>query len=338
MTNKLSYEELEKKIKYLERKSQLVDSLQNKVNSDKLFLQIMLDTMPNPVFYKDIQGNYQNCNDSFSKTILGISKEDIIGKSLFDLPSVIPSELAKLYHKKDQVLFDNPGTQVYEGKVKCSDGITRIFLFNKATVSDEFKNVLGIVGIMLDITELKENQIKLDEKNKELETLSYTDALTGLLNRRRFDELFIQRIRISKRYKYVLNFAIIDVDNFKLYNDNYGHYEGDNVLKVLSRTINQRLLRPDDYLFRLGGEEFGLLYHTSDEESSLQLIENIRSDVENLNIEHINNNDFNKVTISVGIAVVKNIIDDTKYIYEKADSLLYQAKKTGRNKVVGEVI
>jgi len=338
MTDKLSYEELEKKVEYLEKKSNLVDTLQNKVNSDKLFLQKMLDTMPNPVFYKDIYGIYQNCNDSFSKTILGITKEEIIGKSLFDLPSVIPPELAKLYHIKDQVLFDDPGTQVYEGKVKCADKRTRIFLFNKATVEDESNNILGIVGIMLDITELKENEIKLDEKNKELETLSYTDPLTGALNRRKFDELFVQRLKISMRYKYILNFAIIDVDNFKLYNDNYGHYEGDNVLKCISITINKRLLRPDDYLFRLGGEEFGLLYHTSDEESSLQLIEKIRADIENLNIEHLNNDDFNKVTISIGISVIQNISDDTKYIYEKVDSLLYQAKKTGRNKVVAELI
>ncbi|OUR72069.1 diguanylate cyclase [Arcobacter sp. 31_11_sub10_T18] len=338
MTDKLSYEELEKKVEYLEMKANLVDTLQNKVNSDKLFLQKMLDTMPNPVFYKDIHGVYQNCNDSFSKTILGIPKEEIIGKSLFDLPYVIPPELAKLYHIKDQVLFDNPGTQVYEGKVKCADVRTRTFLFNKATVVDESNKVLGIVGIMLDITELKENEIKLDEKNKELETLSYTDPLTGVLNRRKFDELFIERIKISMRYKYILNFAIIDVDNFKLYNDSYGHYEGDNVLRSISNTINQRLLRPDDYLFRLGGEEFGLLYHTSDEHSSLQLIEKIRADVENLNIEHLNNDKFNKVTISIGIAIVNNLIDDTKYIYEKADSLLYQAKKAGRNKVFGEVI
>jgi len=338
MTNKLSYEELEKKVKYLEKKSALVDTLQNKVNSDKLFLQKMLDTMTNPVFYKDINGIYQNCNDAFSKTILGIPKEDISGKSLFDLPSVIPNELAKLYHQKDKVLFNNPGTQTYEGKVLCADGVSRIFLFNKATVEDEQSSVLGIIGVMLDITLLKENELKLDEKNKELETLSYTDPLTGLLNRRKFDELFIQRIRISKRYKYILNFAIMDVDNFKLYNDNYGHYEGDNVLKRISSAINKRLLRPDDYLFRLGGEEFGLLYHTTDEESSLQLIENIRSDVENLDIEHIDNNDFSKVTISVGVAIVENIIDDTRNIYEKADSLLYQAKKTGRNKVVGELM
>ena len=146
MTKKLSYEELEKKVILLEKKSQLVDSLQNKINSNKVFLQKMLDTMPNPVFYKDIIGIYQNCNDAFSKTILGISKEDIIGKSLFDLPLVIPNELAKLYHKKDQVLFDKPGEQVYEGQVKCADGSTKIFLFNKATVEDEHAVSISIVG------------------------------------------------------------------------------------------------------------------------------------------------------------------------------------------------
>jgi len=338
MTKKLTYEELELKVKLLEKKSTLVDNLQKQVNSDKELLHVILDTMPNPVFYKDIEGIYQECNDSFSKTILGIPKEHILGKTLFDLPSVIPPELATLYHKKDQELFDNPGTQIYEGKVRCADGSWKTFQLHKATVKFNQKEVVGIVGVMLDVTEFRDNQTKLDNKNKELETMSYTDALTGLLNRRKFDELFIERLKISKRYEYKLNFAIIDVDNFKLYNDTYGHYEGDNVLRTISQTIQKRLLRPDDYLFRLGGEEFGLLYHTSTEMRALKMSDSIRKDIEELNIEHIKSDYKNRVTISIGLVVIENITMDTRFIYEKADSLLYQAKKAGRNKLMERVI
>jgi len=338
MKKKPTYEELEAKVALLEKKVLLVDTLENEINSNKQFLQILLDTIPNPVFYKDITGIYQNCNDAFSKTILGIPKEDIIGKTLFDLRDVIPHELAKGYHDKDISLYKTPGTQVYEGNVKCANGSMKSFIVYKATVENNLNEVIGIVGVMLDITEIKENQMKLDEKNKVLKNLSYMDSLTGILNRRKFDEVFPERIKISQRYKYILNFVIIDVDNFKLYNDTYGHYEGDNVLKMIADTISKRLLRPDDYLFRLGGEEFGLLYHSNDEISSLKFADNVRTDIENLNIEHVNNNGLNKVTISLGLTIIKNLSTSKKFIYESADALLYQAKKSGRNKLLSKVI
>ena len=338
MQKKLTYEELEAKIEYLEKKASLVENLQAEISSNKQFLQILLDTIPNPVFYKNKSGVYENCNDAFSKAILGIPKERIIGKSLFDLPNIIPEKLAKIYHAKDQTLYDNPGIQVYEGNVNCANNIVKTFLFYKATVKNDSNEVIGIVGVMSDITELKENQIKLDEKNRILKTLSYTDALTGILNRRKFDELFPERMKVSNRYNHILNFVIIDVDNFKSYNDTYGHSEGDNVLKVISNTIKKKLLRPDDYFFRLGGEEFGLLYHSNDEISALKFADNVRSDIEELNIEHINNNGFNKITISLGLIVIKNTKITTGFIYEQADKLLYQAKKSGRNKLLSKVI
>lgn len=338
MLEKISYEELEARNKYLEEKSRRIDALEQQINTNNQFLQILLDTIPNPVFYKDTNFIYQNCNDAFSKTILGISKEKIIGKSLFDLPNVIPKELASIYDEKDRELFNNPGTQFYEGNVNCAGNIEKSFFFYKATVENEYKKVIGIVGVMLDVTDIKRNQIKLDEKNKELKTLSYTDSLTQAYNRRKFDELFTSRLKISMRYNYILNFAIIDVDNFKLYNDTYGHYSGDNVLKMISKTIQKRLLREDDYLFRLGGEEFGLLYHSVDEVSALKFCDSIRTDIFNLNIEHSNNNNFNNITISMGLVTIKNITDDEKFLYEEADKLLYHAKRSGRNRVFNKVI
>lgn len=338
MLKKMSYEELEARNIYLEEKLKYIDILEKEINTNNHFLQILLDTIPNPVFYKDIDCVYQNCNDAFSKTVLGIPKERIIGKSLFELPDVIPTELANLYDEKDRELFNNPGTQFYEGNVNCAGNIHKSFFFYKATVENEYKKVIGIVGVMLDVTDMKLNQLKLDEKNRELKTLSYTDSLTQTYNRRKFDELFTSRLKISKRYKYILNFAIIDVDNFKLYNDSYGHYSGDNVLKIISQCIHKRLSREDDYLFRLGGEEFGLLYHSVDEVSALIFADKIRTDIVNLNIEHSNNHNLNHVTVSMGLITIKTATDDEKYLYEEADKLLYCAKRNGRNRVFNKVI
>lgn len=150
---KLTYEELEKKVVALEEQIQLVGQLESAIKNHKHFLDILFDTIPNPVFYKDTKGFYKRANNAFSKTILGLNKEDIIGRSLFSLPDVIPYELALLYEAKDNELFTNPGLQIYNGNVKCADGITRTFNFNKATVKNECDEVIGLVGVMLDITE-----------------------------------------------------------------------------------------------------------------------------------------------------------------------------------------
>jgi len=172
---KPSYEELEDKVDQLEKKLALVETIGAECFSNGLFLQTLLDTIPSPIFYKDKDGIYQNCNDAFSKMILGIPKEKIINKSLFDLPDLIPHELAKVYYEKDRHLFDNPGTQIYQGAVKCSDEEIRVFSFYKATVEDDESNVVGLVGVMLDVTELENKKTELSESNSQLESFSFTD-------------------------------------------------------------------------------------------------------------------------------------------------------------------
>lgn len=334
MQKKLTYEELEEKVKHLEKNVDIVHRIEKENFKNNQFLKILLDTIPSPIFYKDINFVYQNCNDAFSKMILGIPKEKIIKNSLFDLPEVIPPELAKIYHEQDQQLFENPGKQEYKSSVKCSDGVIRTFMFYKSTLENDTKEVIGIVGIMLDISVLEQHHLRLDEKNKHLKTLSSTDSLTGLFNRRKFDEVFPGSLRLAKRKNDILNFVMIDIDNFKLYNDTYGHSEGDNVLKLIADTLQARLLRPDDYVFRLGGEEFGLLFYSNDEISAFKLCDTIRSDVQNLKMKQINN----KITISLGLLTIKYQFENEKIIYEEADKLMYKAKASGKNRVISKLV
>jgi len=252
---------------------------------------------------------------------------------------LIPHELATVYYEKDKKLLDSPGTQVYRASVKCSDNIIRDFSFYKATVvENESKRVIGIVGVMLDITELERHKSELKEKNKLLENLSFTDSLTGLFNRRKFDIVFPEQLKLSKRHDYILNFAMIDVDNFKLYNDTYGHSKGDDALIAIADALLHSLLRPDDFVFRLGGEEFGLLFYSTDKYSALKFANTIRMVIQNLEIEHANNEKFNSVTISLGLITIEQHNDDQLILYEKADKCLYQAKKLGKNKVVSTTL
>lgn len=295
---------------------------------------MLFDTIPNPMFYKDINGSYQHCNDAFSKKILGIPKEQIIGKTLYDLADVIPKEHADVYYEKDEELLSENSVQCYEGQVSCADGAKKDFNFYKSSfvVNNE---ILGLVGIMLDISEHKNTLKLLDEKNEILNSLSITDWLTGLYNRRHFDKIFNQKISSLNRNNHEFSFAIIDIDYFKYYNDTFGHHEGDIVLQKISKVIKETLNRPSDNIFRLGGEEFGVLFDVRNSNDAVSLMNDLREKIEAVKIECINPGSSSHVTVSVGLGNVKKIeySINSAVLYNKVDSLLYASKEGGRNKL-----
>ncbi|HEB81845.1 MAG TPA: sensor domain-containing diguanylate cyclase [Gammaproteobacteria bacterium] len=335
---KPSYSELEEKIREQEERIEGLPSHSCHDFEDRQFLRILLDTIPSPIFYKDGKGIYRHCNDAFARQILGIDREQVVNKSLFDLPEQIPVGLAKIYAEKDQELLDNPGTQAYRGEVKCADGNNRIFQFYKSTIMSESGEVAGLVGVMLDITSMVENNSQLEKKNSELESLSYIDALTGLYNRRKFETLFPEQLAQPVQADHILNVAIVDIDYFKLYNDYYGHPEGDRALKLVGNVISQTLKRPNDYAFRVGGEEFCLLFRSRDELGAMTLADTLRSRVHDLGIVHDHSDGTGVVTISIGLVSVRDDATDRSGLYEEADRLLYAAKNAGRNRVEHRVI
>jgi PAS domain S-box-containing protein len=139
---------------------------ESKLHDNLEFLQTLINTLPNPIFYKDIAAKYQGCNQTFAREILGLPITDIIGRTVFELPQAIPPHLAEIYWHKDMEMLQQPGTQVYEDQVLCRDGRLRDYVFFKATYDDAAGQVAGIVGIMLDITERKiiEQALKRSEE------------------------------------------------------------------------------------------------------------------------------------------------------------------------------
>ncbi|MDO9549555.1 MAG: PAS domain S-box protein [Methanoregula sp.] len=121
---------------------------QQEVMEHDQFLQRLIETIPNPVFYKDKNGIYTGCNTAFEGYI-GLSKHELIGKSVYDIS---PKDLADIYYANDRKLLDNPGTQIYESRVKYADGSIHDVIFNKATFTDLKGNVEGLVGIIVDIS------------------------------------------------------------------------------------------------------------------------------------------------------------------------------------------
>jgi len=120
------------------------------------FLETLLDSIPSPVFQMDRNDIYVNCNESFARQIMGLPKKLVIGGSFSEFQKKIPKELAEIYYKHDRELLDSRGSRYYETRVNCADGVSRDFLFHKATYENSLGEVAGVVGVMLDITPCKE--------------------------------------------------------------------------------------------------------------------------------------------------------------------------------------
>lgn len=133
------------------------------------FMETLIDTIPGPVFYKDTAGRYLGCNTAFAETIPDMPKEEIIGHTVFDLNQRFSAHEAGIFHEKDIALFNNPGQQIYETSVRCSDGQTRKYVFYKATFTNAAGEVSGLVGVMLDVTDRVEMNTAIHNANATLQ-------------------------------------------------------------------------------------------------------------------------------------------------------------------------
>ncbi|KAF1040336.1 MAG: Phytochrome-like protein cph2 [Herbaspirillum frisingense] len=175
---------------------------------------------------------------------------------------------------------------------------------------------------------------ELERANRKLEALSATDGLTGVANRRRFDEALANEMRRASRSSKPLALLMLDVDFFKKYNDRYGHQAGDECLRIVARVLQKSSRRATDLVARYGGEEFSIIVAESDAGSAIQHAENICDAIFELKIPHADS-PFGYITASIGVAAVQ---PDDHTIPERvlriADQALYHAKYQGRNRVV----
>lgn len=159
-----------------------------------------------------------------------------------------------------------------------------------------------------------------------------TDPLTQIYNRRHFDTIFEHFHSRAISEDKGLSFFMIDIDNFKPYNDHYGHQKGDEALKAVAASLHEQLHRTDDYLFRIGGEEFAILLYDTTVSFLHMLSEKIHKALSDLNIEHQYNAGYGKVTISMGVFTTMCQHDISKFeIYDSADKALYNSKENGRS-------
>lgn len=250
----------------------------------------------------------------------------------------------------DLILLDvvMPGMDGYEVCAKLKDDpltahIPVIFVTGHRDEESEARGLdLGAVDFISKpvnsriVRARAQTQIQLKRQSDLLRQLVYLDGLTGLDNRRRFDEISRLEWDRTLRRKAPLSLVLVDVDRFKHYNDTLGHQAGDECLKAVAQTMSMGARRAGDVLARYGGEEFVLLLPDTPLEGALAVGEQLRASIEALNLPHPSS-DFEHVTISVGVgcrdgAPANTTLED---LLNATDARLYEAKAQGRNRVVG---
>lgn len=178
------------------------------------------------------------------------------------------------------------------------------------------------------------NQIELKRSREKLTRLAITDGLTGIPNRRYFDEQLAYEWHRASRLNHELAIAMIDVDWFKNYNDYYGHQAGDDCLRKVAKMLACTAQRDSDFVARYGGEEFAMILPTTHGKTALTVAENACHALNNLGLPHATS-EFGKITLSIGVAVgIPSMTESTDHLIRHADEALYIAKHNGRNQAI----
>lgn len=306
--------------------SRIPAKLNQKINIQKTILQEYVDVIDKNIISAttDNRGIITEVSSAFCR-VSGFSQHELIGQKPQiaehpDLPQEIKKELWRTVQSG----------QTWKGELhnRHRDGSS---YWTEATIFPKYnekKSIIGYTSIYQDSTD-----------KKRIEKLSITDVLTGLNNRRSFNETLDKELSRAMRDKKMLGFAMLDIDYFKQYNDHYGHQKGDEVLRAIGQTLKQTLSRSSDFCYRLGGEEFGVIFSDLSPAEALDFTEIIRKSIEDLGIEHLWGEKGKVITGSFGLLSITpapGITVDT--IYRKADQALYKAKEGGRNCISSDIL
>lgn len=293
--------------------------LRDIVNEQKELLNVVLDNMQAHVYMKDEQRRFLYVNPPVAE-LFGLPVEQIIGQKEQD---ILPSEVAEHFHQSDKQVFKQNKPQRIEETMSEDDGTVHHYLSVKVPVT--MNGCKSLIGFSTDVSEI----FKLKEQFKHL---ANTDSLTGLFNRRYFTQRAESIFAREKAVASDLALISIDIDHFKAVNDTFGHPAGDKVLQIVADKLSSAL-RSDDILARIGGEEFAILLRNTPLEQAFNIAQRLCEQQRNLQISLSESKDIT-VTFSIGVTLMKQEDLCFDEMFSRVDKALYQAKHTGRDRVV----
>jgi diguanylate cyclase (GGDEF)-like protein len=272
----------------------------------------------------------------------GLSREFVAR----DAWSVTPGGLTDQLFRRDEILFveDTRETDYFNNPLAIEEGIRSLIcipLMTKGNIHgimylDDFvprkfdQNRMSLISVLATFAAMAIENAKL---HRETRQMAITDVLTGLYNRRYFEKVLTQEMERARRHGQSLSLLMIDADNFKKFNDAYGHPMGDRILATIGHTIG-KALRSIDFAFRYGGEEFVVLLPDVPLDGARKVAERIRQRVIADSRKVLGGYIADPVTVSTGIACYPRDVEDAVSLVTLADDLLYQAKGAGKNRIL----
>jgi diguanylate cyclase (GGDEF)-like protein/PAS domain S-box-containing protein len=266
--------------------------------------------------------------------VLGYTPEEMLGRTPADF---IPPEDETARAQELATLA--PDGTLLTGRFRARHKDGRILWLERLTRKTPQGSRVAFVTTIRDVTKAKEAEDTLAAANSQLIRLARFDGLTGIANRRHFDESLANEWRRAQRHDHPISLLMLDADYFKSYNDKNGHQQGDFCLVSIAKTLATFAQRPGDIAARYGGEEFALILPGCAEEAAREIAERVRAAIAALRLPHPGNlENGGVVTTSIGAATCHPGSFDSAHTPERltklADKMLYEAKRTGRNKVV----
>jgi len=243
-----------------------------------------------------------------------------------DTRKILTHEAAIVNLDGDEVWFHSTIVPVYDEECQLE-----YFMIVSIETTERKSAEIKLHKMNVELESLVENRTKeLEQANKQLKISCETDFLTKLPNRRSYERRLCENIATAKRNKTYLSLLMIDIDNFKEYNDTYGHAFGDSVLCQVSRSIRNSLQRSTDLVSRFGGEEFVVLLPETDATSAFIIAEKIRKNIKALGLKHSQSGN-GMITVSIGIEALKRHKLNKDDLLNNSDNALYSAKGSGKN-------